>query len=114
MPEQLHLFRSPEFEARFDTAYQAVLNQWPVSYEELSAVHRPLLVAETGRPILQRTARIMLLVAVSLALAIPLAYLSVYLAYADWVLGVSVAAWLGGRRFACSRATGTPPEPRGD
>jgi pimeloyl-ACP methyl ester carboxylesterase len=36
MPERLRLFRSSEFEARFDAAYQAVLNQWPVSYEELS------------------------------------------------------------------------------
>jgi hypothetical protein len=30
MPEQLDLLRSPELEARFDAAYEAVLNQWPV------------------------------------------------------------------------------------
>jgi pimeloyl-ACP methyl ester carboxylesterase len=36
MPEKLRLFRSAEFEARFDAAYQAVLNQWPVPYEELT------------------------------------------------------------------------------
>jgi pimeloyl-ACP methyl ester carboxylesterase len=36
MSQRIRLFRSPEFEARFDMAYQAVLNQWPVSYEELS------------------------------------------------------------------------------
>jgi pimeloyl-ACP methyl ester carboxylesterase len=36
MPERPQLFRSPELKARFDAAYQAVLNQWPVPYEELS------------------------------------------------------------------------------
>jgi len=40
MAEKLELFRSPEFEARFDAAYQAVLNQWPVHYEELSVPTR--------------------------------------------------------------------------
>jgi pimeloyl-ACP methyl ester carboxylesterase len=35
MAERLRLFRSPEFAARFDESYQAVLKQWPVYYEEL-------------------------------------------------------------------------------
>lgn len=35
LPEKLGLFRSPEANARFDAAYQAVLNQWPVPYEAL-------------------------------------------------------------------------------
>jgi pimeloyl-ACP methyl ester carboxylesterase len=35
MAEKPELFRSPELNARFDAAYQAVLNQWPVPYEAL-------------------------------------------------------------------------------
>jgi uncharacterized membrane protein len=72
------------------------LSAWAVwSY---AAAHRRLLAEDADWRTLQRVARIMLLVAVSLALAIPLAYLSVYLAYAAWILGAPVAAWVGGRR----------------
>jgi uncharacterized membrane protein len=62
-----------------------------------AAAHRQLLAEDADWRSLQRTARIMLVVAVSLALAIPLAYLSVYLAYTDWILFALVAAWLGRR-----------------
>ena len=36
MAEKFELFGSPDLKARFDAAYQAVLNQWPVPYEELT------------------------------------------------------------------------------
>jgi len=72
------------------------LSAWAVwSY---AAAHCQLLAEDADRRALQRVARIMLLVAVSLALAVPLAFLSVYLAYADWILCAPLAAWLGGRR----------------
>jgi uncharacterized membrane protein len=62
-----------------------------------AAAHRLLLAEDADQRTLQRTARIMLLVAASLAIAIPLAFLSVFLAYADWVLCAPIAAWLGAR-----------------
>jgi hypothetical protein len=34
MTEKLRLFRSPEFEAQFDRAYQSALSLWPVPQEE--------------------------------------------------------------------------------
>jgi uncharacterized membrane protein len=72
------------------------LSAWGVwSY---AAAHRQLLAEDAGRRALQRVARIMLLVAISLALAVPLAFLSVYLAYADWVLCAPIAAWWGARK----------------
>jgi uncharacterized membrane protein len=72
------------------------LSAWAIwSY---AAGYRQGLTEASDRSSLQRQARIMLLVAVSLVLAIPLAYLSVYLAYADWILCAPVAAWLGGRK----------------
>jgi pimeloyl-ACP methyl ester carboxylesterase len=40
MAEKLELFRSPELETRFDKAYQAVLDQWTVPYEELTVSTR--------------------------------------------------------------------------
>jgi uncharacterized membrane protein len=71
------------------------LSAWGVwSY---AAAHRQLLAEDADRRALQRTARIMLLVAASLAIAIPLAFLSVFLAYADWVLCAPIAAWWGAR-----------------
>ena len=36
MPEKISTFRSPEGEAQYIAAYDAVLKQWPVPYEELS------------------------------------------------------------------------------
>jgi uncharacterized membrane protein len=63
-----------------------------------AAAHRELLPGDDDRRALQRFARIMLLVAVCLTLAIPLAYLHVSLAYVDWILCAPVAAWWGGRR----------------
>jgi pimeloyl-ACP methyl ester carboxylesterase len=44
MPEEIHIFRSPEIEARYDAAYEAVLKQWPVPYEEL---HLPTRFGDT-------------------------------------------------------------------
>lgn len=35
IPEQVRLFCSPAAEAQYAAAYQAVLQQWPVPYEEL-------------------------------------------------------------------------------
>ena len=35
MPEKISVFRSPEGEAQYDAAYDAVLKQWPVAYEDL-------------------------------------------------------------------------------
>jgi uncharacterized membrane protein len=58
-----------------------------------TASNRRLLIEDTDYRILKRVARIMLLVAISLALAIPLAFLSVYLAYAIWILCAPVVTW---------------------
>jgi uncharacterized membrane protein len=57
-----------------------------------------LLAEDTDRQTLERVARIMLLVGIGLALAIPIAFLSVYLAYAVWILwpGIS-ASWVNRR-----------------
>jgi uncharacterized membrane protein len=69
------------------------LSAWAVwSY---AAAHRQLLAEDADDRRLRRVATIMLLVAVGLAVAIPLAFLSVYLAYADWVLCAPIAAWWG-------------------
>jgi TMEM175 potassium channel family protein len=69
------------------------LSAWAVwSY---AAAHRHLLAEDADYRRLEQVARIMLLVAVGLALAIPLAFLSVYLAYADWILCAPIAAWWG-------------------
>jgi pimeloyl-ACP methyl ester carboxylesterase len=35
MPRKISVFRSPEIEAQYKTAYEAVLKQWPVPFEEL-------------------------------------------------------------------------------
>ncbi len=63
------------------------------------AAHRHLLVEETRGRLLRQNARVMVLVAAGLALAIPLAFLSVYLAYALWIMGVPVAAAVFGREM---------------
>lgn len=77
------------------------LSAWAVwSY---TAAHRQLLVEGADGRDLHRIARIMLMVAIVLALAFPLAFLSVYLAYADWILCTPVAAWVGGRKRAGGR-----------
>jgi uncharacterized membrane protein len=59
-----------------------------------AAAHPALLTEDAGRPRLKHLATIMLLVAVCLTIAIPLAFLSVYLAYADLILCTPVATWL--------------------
>jgi uncharacterized membrane protein len=77
------------------------LSAWAVwSY---AAGQRKIVADDPGRRSLLRAARIMLIVAVSLVLALPLAYLSVYLAYADLILCAPLAAWMGGRRQASRR-----------
>jgi hypothetical protein len=35
MSKNISVFRSPEGEAQYHAAYEAVLKEWPVSYEEL-------------------------------------------------------------------------------
>lgn len=35
MPNRIRIFQSPEIEAQFGAAYEAVLQQWPVPYDEL-------------------------------------------------------------------------------
>jgi hypothetical protein len=35
MPEKIRIFESPEGEAKYNAAYDAVLKQWPVPYDEL-------------------------------------------------------------------------------
>jgi uncharacterized membrane protein len=68
-----------------------------------AAAHPDMLAKEANVGAIQREARIMQLVAISLTLAIPLAYLSVYLAYADWCLCAPVSAWIAGRGRASTR-----------
>jgi uncharacterized membrane protein len=63
-----------------------------------AAASRKLLAEDADYRRLEQVGRIMLIVALGLALAIPLAFLSVYLAYADWFLGAPIAAWWGRRR----------------
>lgn len=36
MPERIRVFRSPESQAQYYAAYEAMLKRWPVPYEELS------------------------------------------------------------------------------
>jgi pimeloyl-ACP methyl ester carboxylesterase len=35
MPDKIRVFMSPEIEAKFFAAYEAVLKQWPIPYNEL-------------------------------------------------------------------------------
>jgi hypothetical protein len=35
MPKKIRIFISPEMEAQYNAAYEAVLSQWSVPYEEL-------------------------------------------------------------------------------
>jgi uncharacterized membrane protein len=64
-----------------------------------AAANRRLLADDLDRQPLERVARIMLLVGIGLALAIPLAFLSVSLAYAVWILWPGIAAtWVHRRR----------------
>ena len=44
MNQKISVFRSPEGEAQYYTAYDAVLKQWPVPYEE---VHIPTRFGDT-------------------------------------------------------------------
>jgi len=77
------------------------LSAWAVwSY---AAGHRRLLAEGAELRYLQREARIMALVGTCLVLAIPLAYLNVYLAYVDWVVCVPLVSWIGGRLYEKKR-----------
>jgi uncharacterized membrane protein len=59
-----------------------------------SAANPHLLTGEEDVPKLQRIGRIMLMGGICLAAAIPLSFLSVYLAYAIWILFAPIAsAW---------------------
>jgi uncharacterized membrane protein len=72
------------------------LSAWAIwSY---AAGQRLYLAEDPDQSALLAQARIMLLVAASMVLSIPLAYLSVYLAYAVWVMCAPLAAWLVGRK----------------
>jgi hypothetical protein len=74
-----------------------LMSAWMVwSY---AVTHRRLLSENADQSGLKRVARIMLLVAIGLAFAIPLAYLSVYLAYAIWIICAPVSAWWVRKRY---------------
>jgi uncharacterized membrane protein len=73
------------------------MSAWAVwSY---AAANRRLLAENADHRILQRVAKIMLLVAIGLALAIPIAFLNVYLAYAIWILCAPISAWWVRKRW---------------
>lgn len=40
MPEKISVFKSPEGEAKYKAAYDAMLKQWPIPYEELNIATR--------------------------------------------------------------------------
>jgi len=64
-----------------------------------AAANRHLLAQKADYRRLQQAERMMLLVAVGLALAIPLAFVNVYLTYAIWILYTPVVGlWLRARR----------------
>lgn len=52
MAERIRMFWSPEIEARFNAAYEAVLKQWPVPYQERYVATRfgDTHVIESGPP----------------------------------------------------------------
>jgi uncharacterized membrane protein len=58
-----------------------------------------LLVDGTDKLTLKKVARIMLLVGVGLGVAIPMAFLSVYVAYAVWILWPGISATWVNRRW---------------
>jgi uncharacterized membrane protein len=58
-----------------------------------AAAHRQLVTDDDDCRRLQQVSRIMLLVSIGLALAIPLAFISVYFAYAIWIFYAPTAAW---------------------
>jgi uncharacterized membrane protein len=63
-----------------------------------AAENRQLLATDANDKRLRGVAKIMILVAISLVIAIPLAYISVYLAYLDWFIGAPIAAWLSRKK----------------
>jgi uncharacterized membrane protein len=73
------------------------LSAWGIwSY---TAANRQLVADEGDCRKLNQVARIMLLVAIGLALAIPLAFVSVYIAYAIWIFYAPTAAWWSRNRL---------------
>jgi uncharacterized membrane protein len=64
-----------------------------------AAASRQLLVDESSCLRLKQVSRIMLLVAIGLALAIPLAFISVYITYAIWIFYTPTAAWWSRTRW---------------
>jgi uncharacterized membrane protein len=64
-----------------------------------AAANRRFLTEDTDPRELQKIGKIMMLVAIGLIIAIPLAYLSVYLAYAVWILCAPMAARWARRRY---------------
>jgi uncharacterized membrane protein len=68
-----------------------------------AAANRRLLAEEADYRRLQYVGGIILSVAIGLALAIPLAFLSVYLTYAIWILYVPFAAWWLRKRWDAMR-----------
>jgi uncharacterized membrane protein len=68
-----------------------------------AAAHRQFLVEDASHLQLEQVARIMLLVALGLAFAIPFAFLSVYLTYAIWILWSPIVGWwIRGRKQAAA------------
>ena len=64
-----------------------------------AAANRHLIAEKADSRRLQQSGRMMLFVAAGLALAIPLAFVSIYIAYAIWILYTPIAGlWLRARR----------------
>jgi uncharacterized membrane protein len=64
-----------------------------------ASANRQLVLDESDCHRLKQVSRIMLLVAVGLALAIPLAFLSVYITYAIWIFYTPTATWWSRTRW---------------
>jgi uncharacterized membrane protein len=67
-----------------------------------AAAHPRLLTAEAEHVRLRHEANVMLVVGACMALAIPLAFVGVGLAYADWILSTPLAAAVGRRLEAAA------------
>jgi uncharacterized membrane protein len=71
------------------------LSSWALWHYASS--HPQLIGKAANQHPLRRQAGIMMVVAIGLTLAIPLAFISVFLAYAIWILCTPIAAWLSRR-----------------
>jgi uncharacterized membrane protein len=73
------------------------MSAWAVwSY---TAANRRLLADDTDHRIVQQVARIMMIVGIGLAFAIPIGFVSVYLVYAVWIVWPPISASLVHKRW---------------